>query len=108
MIEEPKDPADIGGPAPDYRGDEASRPLEEAGQGEAEGFEQAEDALIEEASHGESAYNPEVDAPDPEPESGLATGVSGEPDEVDPTEVVRDPSEGEDDPGQGPGIAADR
>lgn len=31
--------------------DEASRPLEEAGEGEAEGFEQAEEALIEHASH---------------------------------------------------------
>jgi hypothetical protein len=33
--------------------DEARRPLEEAGQGEAEGFEQAEKELIEHASHGD-------------------------------------------------------
>jgi hypothetical protein len=33
--------------------DEASRPLVEAGQGEAEGFEQAEQGLIEHASHGD-------------------------------------------------------
>lgn len=32
----------------------------------------------------------------------------GEPDQVDVTEVVRDPAEGADDPGQGPGIAFDR
>ncbi len=34
--------------------------------------------------------------------------VYGEPDEIDPTEVVRDPDEGEDDPGEGPGITAER
>jgi len=33
--------------------DEAQRPLEEAGQGESEGFEQAERELIEHASHGD-------------------------------------------------------
>lgn len=33
--------------------DEAQRPLQEAGQGEAEGFEQAEQDLIEHASHGD-------------------------------------------------------
>jgi hypothetical protein len=32
---------------------EANRPLEEAGEGESEGFEQAEAALIEHASHGD-------------------------------------------------------
>jgi hypothetical protein len=33
--------------------DQAQRPLTEAGQGEAEGFEQAEQELIEHASHGD-------------------------------------------------------
>ena len=33
--------------------DEAQRPLDEAGQGESEGFEQAERELIEHASHGD-------------------------------------------------------
>lgn len=33
--------------------DEAERPLAEAGQGEAEGFEQAEQELVEHASHGD-------------------------------------------------------
>ncbi len=32
---------------------EADRPLAEAGQGEAEGFEQAESELVEHASHGD-------------------------------------------------------
>ena len=42
----------VPGPDPD-RPDEATRPLAEAGQGEAEGFEQAEQELIEHASHGD-------------------------------------------------------
>jgi hypothetical protein len=40
-------------PAVDGAPDEAERPLAEAGQGEAEGFEQAERELIEHASHGD-------------------------------------------------------
>ena len=46
----------IGGRRPDYEGDEAHRPLEEAGEGEAEGFEEAEAELIERAEnpHGPS------------------------------------------------------
>jgi hypothetical protein len=35
-------------------------------------------------------------------------GTYGEPDQVDVTEVVRDPAEGPDDPGQGSGVAFDR
>src|SRR5918997_638012 len=93
----------IGGRRPDYdvdddRRGESWRPLEEAGQGDAEGFELAEHDLVEEASHGEEGRSPEADAFAPEVES----------DEVDPTEVVRDPREDEDDPGAGPGVAADR
>jgi len=105
--------ARIGGRRPDYaidddHRDESWRPLEEAGQGEAEGFELAEHDLIEEASHGEGARSPERDAFAPEAESDEVDAVYGEPDEIDPTEVVRDPREGDDDPGAGPGIAADR
>lgn len=45
---------------------EAERPLAEAGQGEAEGFEQAETELIEHASHGDqhAARRAIEDAPD--------------------------------------------
>jgi hypothetical protein len=46
-----------------------------------------------------------------EEEARLATAVYGEPDELDVTEVVRDPEEERahgDDPGQGPGVAFDR
>ncbi|MGI8571821.1 MAG: hypothetical protein ACR2L9_04235 [Solirubrobacteraceae bacterium] len=42
----------IGGRAP-AEDDESLRPVKEAGGGEAEGFEQAEDLLIEHASHGD-------------------------------------------------------
>ena len=46
--------------------DEAVRPLVEAGQGEAEGFELAESQLIEHASHGDqhAARQAIEDAPD--------------------------------------------
>jgi hypothetical protein len=87
---------------------EERRPLEEAGEGEAEGFELAEEELIEAATHGDGGVDPETDAFTPEEESDASTAVYGEPDEVDPTEVVSDPREGPDDPGAGPGIAPDR
>jgi hypothetical protein len=102
--------ARIGGPKPDYaidddHKDERWRPLEEAGEGEAEGFELAEHDLVEEAAHGDERRYPLDDEFPEEDDAGV---VYGEPDELDPTEVVRDPREGEDDPGAGPGVAADR
>ncbi len=53
-----REAAAIGGAAPserpaDEERDEAMRPVVEAGGGEAEGFEQAEETLIEHASHGD-------------------------------------------------------
>jgi hypothetical protein len=45
--------ASIGGTVGDESEDPALRPVIEGGGGEAEGFEQAEDALIEHASHGD-------------------------------------------------------
>lgn len=45
--------ARIGGVAGDEDLDPAQRPVIEAGGGEAEGFEQAEEALIDHASHGD-------------------------------------------------------
>jgi hypothetical protein len=47
-------------------GDEAERPLAEAGEGEAEGFEQSEQELIEHASHGDqhAARRAIQDSPD--------------------------------------------
>jgi hypothetical protein len=87
---------------------EAERPLAEAGQGYAEGFEQAETDLIESASHGTSAGSPLQNAFSPEVESDDVTASYGEPDEVDITETVTDPDGDTEDPGAGPGISHDR
>lgn len=73
--------ARIGGPAPDDEGDDpAERPLAEAGEGEAEGFELAEKRLEDVASHGDQHRFPDRDAPDAE-EPG---GEFGEADEEIP------------------------
>lgn len=60
--------ARIGGPGSPSEGDEAERPVAEAGGGEAEGFEQAERDLIEHATHGDPAPDPSEEAFQPEPE----------------------------------------
>lgn len=56
--------------------DEAERPLAEAGQGEAEGFEQAEQDLIEHASHGDqhAARRAIEDAPDEQDDARAEAG----------------------------------
>ena len=60
----------IGGVAGDEGDfDDAMRPVYEAGGGEAEGFEQAEADLIDNASHSDGRGNPERDAYKPEVES---------------------------------------
>jgi hypothetical protein len=79
--------AAIGGPRPDYDTDEAHRPLEEAGEGEAEGFEDAEAELIEAASHGEHRHNPAEDEFTPEEAADESTAVYGEPDEAEPPDA---------------------
>jgi hypothetical protein len=48
-----REAAEIGGSIGDDKLDPAQRPIEEAGGGEAEGFELAERALIDHASHGD-------------------------------------------------------
>jgi hypothetical protein len=75
--------AGIGGARPDYHTDESHRPLEESGEGESEGFELAEEDLIEEASHGDERRSPEADAFAPELESDEADVVYGEADDVE-------------------------
>jgi hypothetical protein len=105
----------IGGRAPEYddeEGDpasEAERAVIESGEGVEEGFETAERDLRETASHSENRYDPEdVDFGDEE-SAGEGDAVSGEPDEIDVTETVRDPEAGPgEDPGEGPGISHDR
>jgi hypothetical protein len=60
------------------------QPVEEAGGGVAEGFEQAEEDLIENASHGDGTGNPEFDAIDNENvEAERSTAEYGEADQED-------------------------
>jgi len=129
MIEEPPDEdlvreeeeaaaaeaAGIGGRRPEYENeegddvDEAERPLIESGEGFEEGFETAESDLRETATHGENRYDPETNDFGDEESAGEGDAVSGEPDEIDVTETVRDPEAGPgEDPGEGPGISHDR
>jgi hypothetical protein len=103
----------IGGPhLDDAHGDPAMEPVYEAGGGEAEGFEIAEDMLIENASHGDGRAEPISDAFTPEIESDEVTALDGEPDEEKVSEVVEDATEDAEaraeDPGTGPGITHDR
>jgi hypothetical protein len=105
----------IGGPPPEYE-DEQGRPVSEAerapiesGEGVEEGFEVAEEDLVETASHGDNRYDPETRDFGDEESAGDADVVDAEPDEIDVTETVRDPEAGtDDDPGEGPGISHDR
>lgn len=66
--------ARIGGVAGDEQLDPAMRPVVEGGGGEAEGFEESEEALIEHASHGDqqSAHAVIHDAGRPEDEGADA------------------------------------
>ena len=105
----------IGGRAPEYDDeegdpvDEEDRALIEGGEGVEEGFETAESDLREAASHAENRYDPEIRDFGDEESAGEGDAVSGEPDEIDVTETVRDPEAGPgEDPGEGPGISHDR
>jgi hypothetical protein len=80
--------AGIGGRRPDYHvdddnDDESHRPLEEAGEGEGEGFELAEHDLIEEASHGEEGRYPCEDAFDEEEQVDATYGEADEEEQPD-------------------------
>ncbi|HEX6780391.1 MAG TPA: hypothetical protein VF125_00010 [Solirubrobacterales bacterium] len=74
--------AEIGGPAPDGQVDDpAQRPVIEGGEGEAEGFELAEEELIDNAEHGDEKRFPDRDAGAPEEPSDAEYG---EPDQAIP------------------------
>jgi hypothetical protein len=75
-----REAAGIGGRAGDEDLDPAQRPLIESGQGVAEGFELAEEGLIEAAQHGNSQADPLADAFAPEGDSGRQIGEYGEAD----------------------------
>jgi hypothetical protein len=105
----------IGGETPEYENeegdpvDESERAVLEGGEGVEEGFETAESDLREAATHGENRYDPAARDFGDEESAGDADAVSGEPDEIDVTETVRDPEAGpREDPGEGPGISHDR
>jgi hypothetical protein len=70
--------ARIGGAVPEDTTDPAQRPVIEGGEGEAEGFELAEEELIDHASHGDQKHFPDGDAPATEEQ---LDAVYGEPDE---------------------------
>ncbi len=110
-----REAAGIGGTKPEYENeegdpvDEAERVVLEGGEGVEEGFETAESDLREAATHGDNRYDPAAREFGDEESAGDADAVSGEPDEIDVTETVRDPEAGPgEDPGEGPGISHDR
>jgi hypothetical protein len=105
----------IGGRPPEYDGNEGEpaseeeRAVIEGGEGAEEGFETAERDLVEAATHGDNRYDPADHDFGDEESAGEGDAVSGEPDEIDVTETVRDPEAGPgEDPGEGPGISHDR
>jgi len=118
--------------------DPAFLPVEEAGGGYAEGFEQSEGLLVEHAynppepeltpdgfdlddpgtdvdADAEDLVDEELDAADPgdlppmeHREEARLGAEGGEADELRSTEVTFDPDEGPDDPGRGPGLPWER
>jgi hypothetical protein len=93
LIEEEEDAAaaeaaEIGGRSGMEGMDEAERASAEQGGGESEGFEEAEEILEDQATHGEPLVHPTADAPEPEAEPD--PGVYGEADEVESSETDPD------------------
>src|SRR4051794_2454982 len=82
--------ARIGGVAGDEELDPALRPVIEGGGGEAEGFEQAEDALVEHATHGDQQSAHAVIHDAGRPEEAGATGDGGEADHEHSSELADD------------------
>jgi hypothetical protein len=68
--------------------DEAERASAEHGGGESEGFEEAEELLEEQASHGDPTVNPLRDAGEVEADEDRS--VHGEADELESTEADHD------------------
>jgi NADPH:quinone reductase-like Zn-dependent oxidoreductase len=75
--------AEIGGKVAPLSDDPAREPLEEAGEGESEGFEQAERALRDIAEHGDQHRFPGSVAPGPEEPESVERG---EPDQAIPAD----------------------
>jgi hypothetical protein len=85
-----REAANIGGRSGMEDLPEEERPLAEAGEGESEGFEQAEELLEERATHQDDRGGPLRDRPDPEPDHQRTS--YGEGDRVDSTETEVDQS----------------
>jgi hypothetical protein len=71
--------AQIGGEVEPLSDDPAREPLEEAGEGESEGFEHAERRLEEIAEHGDQHRFPDRDVPDPEEPESVERGEADRP-----------------------------
>lgn len=82
-----REAARIGGVIPPDTDDPERKPLVEAGQGEAEGFELAEEELEENASHGGGRGFPEGDVPAPEEPTDVAYGEPDEPTPADSNQL---------------------
>jgi hypothetical protein len=85
-----REAARIGGEVRPETDDPARKPLVEAGQGEAEGFEQAERELEESASHGDSRGFPAEDIRGPEEPTEAAYGEADEPIPADGSQSAED------------------
>lgn len=82
--------AGIGGHTPSQDLDPAQQAVSEGGEGEAEGFELAEEELIESASHGTPAGNPLGDRFSAEDAASKDLASYGEADHVEVSEDVID------------------
>ena len=82
-----REAASIGGRAGDEYLEPAQRPLIEAGEGVAEGFELAEAELIAAAEHSDGGFDPLADAFAPEVDGGRARGEYGEADHEETAEL---------------------
>jgi len=71
--------AGVGGDAPVESDDPAQQPLIEAGEGESEGFELAEQKLVDIASHGDQHRFPDSVVPPPEELESVERGEADEP-----------------------------
>ena len=76
---------------PERERDPAFIPVEEAGGGEAEGFEAAEQMLRDHAEHREPGGNPKYDRPPPEPD--VSDAAYGEADHAESQDDVEDADE---------------
>lgn len=90
--------SDLGPEEADRKAEEQA-PVEEAGGGVAEGFEQAEEELIENAQHGEGTADPLADRLPPEPTDPEDHTAYGEADEVESTTAREQDDEGGPAPG---------